>query len=213
MVADKRIASVVAAGLFGVALVAGLAQAYSTFCLPGWPSAAGFYKDNSTSFPASTGSVTDVRNAIQASANEWTNRGGSRFVWTYQGTTTQTSNIVNDSFTAIFWVDATMGNVLAVTTCGGNGVRGADTECFNVGFRTNGNDFDLKAVVTHELGHAAGLGHTTTSGATMYATYFGPAQGSIEEDDIAGIQSIYGLGVPPAPTSAARTRSRSSART
>ncbi|MEW6072934.1 MAG: matrixin family metalloprotease [Planctomycetota bacterium] len=60
-----------------------------------------------------------------------------------------------------------------------------------------GNDgsWDIQGIHTHEYGHALGLGHTTVSGSTMYASASPPATSlrSIEADDIAGVQYIYGV--------------------
>ncbi len=53
--------------------------------------------------------------------------------------------------------------------------------------------FDLQTVFAHELGHVLGLAHSDERGATMYATY-NPgttAQGELEDDDRAGLCSIY----------------------
>lgn len=50
---------------------------------------------------------------------------------------------------------------------------------------------DLLAVAIHELGHALGLRHSTDANAIMFPTYSGPRH-ELGEDDIAGIQSIYG---------------------
>lgn len=54
---------------------------------------------------------------------------------------------------------------------------------------------DIQGVATHEYGHALGLGHTTVGGSTMYASVSGSgtAQRSIEADDIAGVQFVYGV--------------------
>jgi hypothetical protein len=53
---------------------------------------------------------------------------------------------------------------------------------------------DLQAVATHEIGHVLGLGHTSIPGQTMSATVSGNGTDmrSIEFDDVAGLQSIYG---------------------
>jgi hypothetical protein len=60
---------------------------------------------------------------------------------------------------------------------------------------TGSYHFDIQGVGTHEYGHALGLGHTSTWGATMYpSTSSGGSSDmrSIESDDIAGVQAIYG---------------------
>jgi hypothetical protein len=60
-------------------------------------------------------------------------------------------------------------------------------QVFNIG-----STYDLFTVASHEFGHALGLGHsTTTSLATMYASYNG-VKSNLNTDDITGIQSIYG---------------------
>jgi hypothetical protein len=59
--------------------------------------------------------------------------------------------------------------------------------------------YDLASIVTHEVGHFAGLAHSTDRAATMFASY-GPGAitlRSLTDDDVAGLCAIY-------PTAASR---------
>jgi hypothetical protein len=69
-------------------------------------------------------------------------------------------------------------------------------------FNVNGLDYDLYTVALHELGHALGLDHSTTTSAILYPIYQGVEYG-LYADDISGIQSIYGPRVPDAYDAAA----------
>jgi hypothetical protein len=59
---------------------------------------------------------------------------------------------------------------------------------------------DLETVAAHEIGHTLGLAHSDDPNALMFPSYSGPHR-SLDQDDIAGIQSIYGAssGQEPAP--------------
>ena len=66
-------------------------------------------------------------------------------------------------------------------------------------WRTGAN-VDLFSVVLHELGHALGMGHSDRPGAVMYPYY--KLTAALTDDDIAGIQALYGAQAaapPPAP--------------
>ncbi len=57
---------------------------------------------------------------------------------------------------------------------------------------------DILGATIHELGHALGLGHSNDPNANLYWIFHrfqGPGTGRLFEDDIAGIQTIYGPGV------------------
>ena len=57
---------------------------------------------------------------------------------------------------------------------------------------------DLETVAAHEIGHTLGLAHSDDPNALMFPSYSGPHR-SLEQDDIGGIQEIYGASSSPAP--------------
>lgn len=64
-----------------------------------------------------------------------------------------------------------------------------DAETWSVNLPASGRD--LVTVAAHEFGHALGLSHSQVQGALMAPTYRGP-QRFLSQDDINGIQSLYG---------------------
>jgi hypothetical protein len=57
------------------------------------------------------------------------------------------------------------------------------------------SDYNVETVAIHEFGHALGMSHSTISQAVMYAYYTG-IKVSLGNDDLAGIQSVYGTRQP-----------------
>ncbi len=64
-----------------------------------------------------------------------------------------------------------------------------EAETWSVNIPPSG--IDLPTVALHELGHGLGLAHSNVSSAVMYAYYGGPRR-ELTDDDVQGIQSIYG---------------------
>lgn len=56
---------------------------------------------------------------------------------------------------------------------------------------------DLLTVAAHEIGHTLGLDHSNDPNALMYPSYTEPRR-FLGQDDIAGVQSLYGLAAQPA---------------
>jgi len=56
---------------------------------------------------------------------------------------------------------------------------------------SGGGAKDLQTVALHEFGHALGLRHSDVRDAVMYA-YYGGSLRDLREDDLRGVQSIYG---------------------
>ncbi len=120
--------------------------------------------------------------------------GGANFDAVWQGNATGVGG-VND-------------NVVSEITGGGGGIASFLETPSSDGWRLRlysdvqwddgpGSDItglDIQGVVTHEYGHALGLGHSNVNGATMFPSVSGSgvAARSIEADDIAGVQAVYG---------------------
>ena len=74
--------------------------------------------------------------------------------------------------------------------------RWVDSETRNV---------DLLTVAAHEIGHTLGLAHSSDPDALMYPSYSGPYR-TLGQDDIEGIQELYGVGSAPEPAPEAPPR-------
>ena len=58
-------------------------------------------------------------------------------------------------------------------------------------FGSASTSYDTQSVITHEIGHLLGLGHSQYTSALMYGTINKGTIKSITSDDIAGIAAIY----------------------
>lgn len=64
-----------------------------------------------------------------------------------------------------------------------------DAETWSINLPASG--VDLYTVAAHEFGHSLGLAHSTVNTALMYPYYGGPHR-FLDQDDINGIQALYG---------------------
>lgn len=124
--------------------------------------------------------------------------GNSNYDFHYHGTCTSTGG----NLSAVVSGTGFLGSgVFAVTQIGNNGWKMSfDDSQWNwvdgPGNETSGGSPDIQGIGCHEFGHALGLGHSSVSGTTMFATTTpggSPGQRSVEADDVAGIQAIYGV--------------------
>lgn len=100
-----------------------------------------------------------------------------------------------DGKNTISWPGSTplcTGDCLAVTVVhlgSGQKINEADIYFNNQHtWNTNGSDFDVQSVATHELGHTLGIGHSSVSSATMREEYFGTGMRSLASDDMQALQ-------------------------
>ncbi|MEA2560095.1 MAG: hypothetical protein QOH06_1599 [Acidobacteriota bacterium] len=137
--------------------------------------------------------------AIQTALNSWTNVAGASHVLSFSGSVSNPYPVNNaDGFNSFAFVhDPTSpctGSCLAITALSilsetpGHEIQEADI-VFNMNqpWSTNGSNYDVQAVATHEIGHALGLHHSEVSGATMYQGYTTNWR-SLESDDIQALQ-------------------------
>lgn len=78
------------------------------------------------------------------------------------------------------------------------------SQTFNIG-----STYDVFTVAMHEIGHALGLGHSTTNSAIMAANYSGSKNG-LNGDDVSGIRKIYSAGSARSPDAYDRTAANNS---
>lgn len=159
--------------------------------------------------PAGQGAGKDA--AIQAGLASWTNVSPASYTLSYGGTTS--AGFVTDGRNTALWArgNGCNGTCLAITAlvlASGQVITETDVS-FNsrYSWNTNGSNYDVQAVWTHECGHTLGLHHTeitSTPRPTMYASYFGTDGRTLEQDDKDGLNCAYNRYPPAAAQFAAR---------
>ena len=139
--------------------------------------------------------------ALQSSMNVWNTQSGTPFRFWYAGQVGDTTTS-NDKRNVIIFRSSTNGGAIASTYSWTNSGVLVDSDIvfwdggfkFFTGWSGCTSGVYIEDVAAHELGHAMGLLHSTVSGATMTPGYLGctMTQRSIESDDKAGAQKLYG---------------------
>jgi len=187
--------------------------AYATYAKWANPSATVYVN------PANGDGLSDsaVISALQAAMDDWNTQGASPFRFSYGGqvrdTTTQ-----NDGRNVVLFRNESNGGTIAFTYSwwdSSNRLLDSDMIIYDPGYTffaydgtcnpNIGYGVYLHDITTHEFGHMLGLSHSNVPTATMYAGYAGcsTTQRSLDADDIAGIQSLYGRSSSSAPSNSA----------
>lgn len=154
--------------------------------------------------------------AIQSAADAWRLQTNSPFSFVYSGYTSG-NTAVNNGKNEVFFRTDTNGAAIATTYYWSSGGRALDADTimwdgaytFFTGSSGCNGGFYVEDVMTHEFGHALGLGHSAVSTATMVSgtDYCGMWKRSLDPDDVQGIEALYppSSSTPPPPANTAPT--------
>ena len=190
-----------AIGVFAVlALLTGAVTGWSYATFAKWASASATFYVN----PANADvSAAAANTAVQYAMNVWSTSGSS-FRFTYGGTASDTATKY-DNRNVLFFRNVSNGSTIGTTYSwwdSSNRLLDSDIILWDGGFKfftgTSGcgvvsNAAYLEDIATHELGHALGLNHSSSSTATMYPSYSYCSQvpRTLASDDIAGVKALY----------------------
>ncbi len=149
------------------------------------------------------GAPAGFHTACQRAASTWGRPSGTRFYFSYLGTTTVHRSVQSDRVHAVYWQANGAGfdsNTLAVTW---TWTQGSEMTHFDMVF--NGSvrwsaaprsyEWDIESVALHEFGHALGLDHSRRSGAVMLSRIPpGTRLRTLGSDDLGGLRALYGTG-------------------
>jgi len=139
---------------------------------------------------------------LKESQDIWTDPTYGNFVFSDGGTTDRCPSLVKeckgrqvtDGNNDVAWMPIKEKNTLGVTWYSINADEADMALNTNFSWSVNtgaSGTFDVKTVYIHENGHVLGLGHSEVQDSIMEPVYDGMRQ-SLHQDDICGIQSIYG---------------------
>lgn len=149
--------------------------------------------------PANQGGKSGVPAAFQNALAAWNGVTAAGYTLAWTGTTN--AGFATDGLNTVSWGQASgcTGGCLALTALvlgPGQAILESDIS-FNDGvtWNTNGTDYDVQAIATHELGHSMGIHHTDLTKKrprpTMYAAYFGTDARTLEDDDRAALTCAH----------------------
>ncbi len=156
--------------------------------------------------------VANTEAALVSAMNNWNTQAGTPFRYSYGGKVND-SNFGYDARNVMIFRNTSNGSAIATTYSWYSGTTLTETDMvfwdgaytFTAGDLGCSGGAYIEDVATHELGHALGLNHSDVADATMYPSYAYCSQEfrSLSPDDIAAVQSLYGVGTPVTNTAPA----------
>jgi len=158
--------------------------------------------DNSAGSPADQ-IRSILGGAEEGGADAWAEQASSGWLgFCFAGTTTLEEVDVADGINLVVWRNTGGNGAVALIYCNGYTVdSGFDIILFDEDRVWTHDLFpggtDIKGVMTHESGHALGLGHSGEYDSTMwpYLKGNGTANRVLNTDDQLGVKAIYGIGI------------------
>jgi hypothetical protein len=194
-----RSVAAVALAVAGAAVMHTNTTAYTTFARWG-TSPVTFYVNPANRDVSQAAAIA----ALQAGMDVWNTQAGTPFRYQYGGTVTDTATAY-DNRNVIMFRNASNGSTIASTYSwwsSNNELLDSDivfwdqTFTFFTGASGCGgvsNAAYMEDIAAHELGHALGLNHSTSTDATMYPSYAYCSQSNrtLAADDVAGAKALY----------------------
>jgi matrixin len=142
-----------------------------------------------------------VEAAVRAGADSWAQQSNANFAFHYAGASGLTTNTL-DSVNVVMFRNASSGQAIATTYYWSNssGLLDADIVFWDAAFQfftgTTGcsGGFYIEDIAAHEFGHALGMGHSTSTAATMFPSVSSCNQSNrvLDADDLSGVLALYG---------------------
>jgi hypothetical protein len=204
----KRVVVVSALAAAVLLVAATAARSYSTYAK--WSGArATFYVNPAAADVGASAAAA----AVQYALNVWSTQTGTTFRYQYGGTVSDTAT-AHDNRNVMIFRNASNGSAIGTTYSwwdSSKNLLDSDIVMWSSNFTfftgTSGcggvaNAAYLEDVATHELGHALGLNHSTSTTATMYPSYSYCSQAlrTLASDDIAGAKALYPASTSTAPS-------------
>jgi hypothetical protein len=199
MRAVRTLAAVaVAVAVAGAAALHTGVGAYSTFAH--WASSPVTFYVNPVNADVSQAAAVA---GLQAGMDVWNTQSGSSFRYQYGGTATDTATAY-DNRNVVFFRNVSNGSTIATTYSWWSSSKelldsdiifwdGGFTFFVGSGCGVVSNAAYIEDIAAHELGHALGLNHSTSTDATMYPSYSycSTAFRTLASDDINGAKALY----------------------